>query len=123
MTGIDLSPEMIARATDQTRGGRDGDARVSFQVADVVELPFEDGSVDLVVSSISMHHWEDPAAGLRDVVRVLRPGAEAWIYDVRPMIRRGAQAAAELDADVRVECPLSGTLWLNPIGRLILRRH
>ena len=89
VSGVDLSPEMITRATAGA-ARRAGAPSVEFQVADVVALPFEDQSVDLVVSSISLHHWDDPAAGLRDIVRVLRPGAQAWIYDVRPMIRRAA---------------------------------
>jgi hypothetical protein len=70
-----------------------------------------------------MHHWvANPAAGLREVVRVLRPGARAWIYDLRPMVRRAARLTPTLDAEVRVESPLTGTLWLNPIGRLVLHR-
>ena len=85
-------------------------------------LPFDDRSVDLVVSSISMHHWTDPAAGLREVVRVLRPGAQAWIYDVRPMVKRAARMTPSLDAEIRVESPLTGTAWLNPIGRLVLEK-
>jgi hypothetical protein len=71
------------------------------------------------VSSISLHHWEDPAAGLRDIIRVLRPGAQAWIYDVRPMVRRAASMAVGLDAAARTELPLIG-IPLNPIGRLVL---
>ena len=119
VSGIDLSPEMIARATAGA-ARRAGAHSVEFQVADVVALPFEDQSIDLVVSSISLHHWDDPAAGLREIVRVLRPGAQAWIYDIRPMIRRAAPMTVGLDADQRMEIPLIGSLPINPIGRLVL---
>jgi ubiquinone/menaquinone biosynthesis C-methylase UbiE len=66
---------------------------ITFTVADVGRLPFPDGSFDLVVSTISQHHWTDPAGGLQEVNRVLRPGAQAWIYDFRWVLRR-AQVAA-----------------------------
>jgi ubiquinone/menaquinone biosynthesis C-methylase UbiE len=116
--GVDLSEEMIARATVAA-----GDAApVRYRVADVASLPFEDGSVDLVVSSISLHHWADPGAGLHDIVRVLRPGAEAWIYDFRPALRRHERMTTGLRAEVRLESPLPGGSWVNPIGRLVLRR-
>ena len=122
VTGVDLSPEMIARAISAT-DTRPADAdRVSFQVADVAALPFADRSVDLVVSSLSMHHWTDPAAGLREVVRVLRPGAQAWIYDVRPMIWRAARMTPGLGTEVRVESPLTKTWWVNPIVDSSLRK-
>ena len=122
VTGVDLSPEMIARATSAAdREPFDVD-RVSFGVADVVALPFDDRSVDLVVSSLSMHHWTDPATGLREVVRVLRPGAQAWIYDVRPMVKRATRMTPSVDAVIRLESPLTGTAWLNPIGRLVLEK-
>ena len=57
---------------------------------DVVTLPFADGSVDLVVSTLSLHHWDDPAAGLDEIVRVLAPGGQAWIYDFRPALTADA---------------------------------
>jgi ubiquinone/menaquinone biosynthesis C-methylase UbiE len=53
-------------------------------VAGVAEaLPFDDASVDLVVSTLSAHHWDDPVAAFAEIARVLRPGGEARIYDVR----------------------------------------
>lgn len=121
ISAVDLSADMIARATSAADlQANPGASPVSFQVADVADLPFDDRSVDLVISTISMHHWADPAAGLREIVRVLRPGARAWIYDFRPMTRRAARMTAGLDAEVRVENPLTGTWRLNPIGRLVL---
>ena len=36
-------------------------------------LPLQDASVDLALSTLSFHHWQDQAAGIREVARVLRP--------------------------------------------------
>jgi SAM-dependent methyltransferase len=88
VTGLDLDPAMIARAaanTDRTVN-RDG-RRPSFLVGDVAALAFPDRSFDLVVSTLSMHHWADPTAGLAEIGRVLRPGARALIWDFRPGVR------------------------------------
>jgi len=61
-----------------------GDARrPSFLVGDVASLAFPDGSFDLVVSTLSMHHWADPTAGLAEIGRVLRPGGRALVWDFR----------------------------------------
>jgi SAM-dependent methyltransferase len=88
VTGLDLDPAMISRAQANTdravhRGGR----RPSFLVGDVAALAFPDQSIDLVVSTLSMHHWADPAAGLAEIGRVLRPGARVLIWDFRPGVR------------------------------------
>jgi len=48
---------------------------------------------DLVVSSMSQHHWRDVPAGIREVRRVLRPGGRAWIYDARIALHRATSAA------------------------------
>lgn len=46
-------------------------------------LPFADGAVDLVISTLSSHHWENVRAAFAAIRRVLRPGGEARIYDFR----------------------------------------
>jgi SAM-dependent methyltransferase len=88
VTGLDLDPAMIARA--QANADRPGNAdqrQPSFVVGDVAALAFPDESCDLVVSTLSMHHWADPAAGLAEIGRVLRPGARALTWDFRPGVR------------------------------------
>jgi SAM-dependent methyltransferase len=88
VTGLDLDPAMIARARANSRRAETGDQRrPAFLVGDVAALAFPDRSFDLVLSTLSMHHWADPAAGLAEIGRVLRPGARALIWDFRPGVR------------------------------------
>jgi SAM-dependent methyltransferase len=86
VTGIDLDPAMIARA--RANADRPGEGRrPSFLVGDAAALAFPDGSFDLAVSTLSVHHWADPTAGLTEIGRVLRPGARALVWDFRPGVR------------------------------------
>ncbi|REF35524.1 class I SAM-dependent methyltransferase [Thermasporomyces composti] len=78
LTGVDLSADMVALAQRNLAKVAD---RASARVADVAALPFADESFDLVVSSFSLHHWEDPEAAVAELARVLRPGGALVIYD------------------------------------------
>ena len=86
VTGLDLDPAMIERArANAARGG--GQIEPMFAVGDVAALPHPDQSFDLVVSTLSMHHWADPTAGLAEINRVLRPRGRALIWDLGSGIR------------------------------------
>ena len=86
MTGLDLDPAMIARArANADRPGNGDGRRPSFLVGDVAALAFPDTSFDLVISTLSRDHWADPAAGLAEIGRVLRPGSRALVWDFRPV--------------------------------------
>jgi ubiquinone/menaquinone biosynthesis C-methylase UbiE len=88
VTGLDLDSAMISRArANADRPGGGHQPRPSLLVGDVASLAFPDQSFDLVVSTLSMHHWADPTAGLAEIGRVLRPGARALIWDFRPGLR------------------------------------
>ena len=118
--GVDLSAEMIARAGEAARAAGCPPGRPAYAVADVADLPHDDGSVDVVVSSLSLHHWADVPAGLREVVRVLRPGGRAWIYDARPVLTRVEPAARRVSDAAYVERRLAGASRLNPLARLVI---
>ena len=81
ITGVDISSAMVERANRLAVGAGLGE-RVRFEVGDVGALPFPEGSFHGVVSTLSLHHWPDPARGLAEIHRVLRPGGEVWIYDL-----------------------------------------
>jgi ubiquinone/menaquinone biosynthesis C-methylase UbiE len=85
VTGLDLDPAMIelARANALVSSGGSG-RRPTFVVGDVAALPFDDRSFDIVVSTFSLHHWSDRAAGLNEIARVLAPGGRALIWDIKP---------------------------------------
>ncbi|XVS68227.1 class I SAM-dependent methyltransferase [Actinosynnema sp. CA-299493] len=78
--GVDLSADMMAIA-----GSRAGawSSRITFQVADVASLPYPDDSVDVIVSTLSMHEWPDQRRAVAELGRVLRPGGVLAVYDFR----------------------------------------
>ena len=83
--GIDLSRQMIKIARRHAQGI--DNARFVFGNAD--DLPFEDDSVDFIVSTGSLHHWKKPAKVFDECFRVLKTGKEAWIYDGCPDAHKG----------------------------------
>jgi ubiquinone/menaquinone biosynthesis C-methylase UbiE len=79
VTGVDRSADMVAAA--QRKLARFG-ARAGAVTGDAADLPFTDGSFDLIVSSLSLHHWDRPADAARELTRVLKPGGRICVYDV-----------------------------------------
>src|SRR5215469_2000500 len=67
LSGVDPAQGMLSVARQLTPEAR-------FFMGSAEALPLEDASVDLALSTISFHHWQDQAAGVREVARVLRPG-------------------------------------------------
>ena len=71
-TGLDRSEEVVAHArrlaSEQGAGG------VDFVAGNIYDLPFEDGSFDVVHTHQVLHHLVDPVAALREMRRVARPG-------------------------------------------------
>jgi ubiquinone/menaquinone biosynthesis C-methylase UbiE len=54
---------------------------ITFHVGSAEALPLPNASVDVVLSTVSFHHWGDQAAGIREVARVLRPGGRFFLAD------------------------------------------
>jgi ubiquinone/menaquinone biosynthesis C-methylase UbiE len=126
VTGLDLDPAMIERArANAGRLGTGGESGPSFVVGDVASLPFPDGSFDLVVSTLSMHHWAEQAAGLAEIGRVLRPGGRALVWDFRPGVRSSHAHHRPGPIDPARVCSLrvlSATPWRWPLWFNLLQR-
>lgn len=84
--GVDPAPKMVevARSKEPPPGD------VTFLVGAAESLPLPDAAFDVAASSISMHHWVDLEAGLRELHRVTRPGGRVVVADLAP---RGAGRA------------------------------
>jgi ubiquinone/menaquinone biosynthesis C-methylase UbiE len=120
--GIDLSEEMIEYARRVATDAAVQD-RVGFAVRDVADLRYPDNTFDLIVSTLSQHHWADVEGGVRELRRVLKPTGQIWIYDIRFVLRRAEAAARAADprCDVRREIVRTGPLSLGLIARLMIR--
>lgn len=56
--------------------------RARFVVGSALDLPFDDGTFDAVLSVASLKHWPERARGLRECARVLRPGGRLAVLEV-----------------------------------------
>lgn len=87
VVGLDTSNEMISTATlNASLLGLSN--RVEFREGDVSNLPMPEGTLDFAVSTLSLHHWSDPSQGLAEFHRVLKPGGQLLLFDIRRDSRR-----------------------------------
>jgi len=79
VVGVDVTPQMVETATALAL--QRGLANVEFRAGDVAHLPFADGSVDVVTSRVSAHHFADVPRVLAEAWRVLKPEGRLIVSD------------------------------------------
>ncbi|WP_329181155.1 class I SAM-dependent methyltransferase [Streptomyces sp. NBC_01477] len=111
VVGLDLTPEMLREAA--VLGRRADGALIE---ADSAQLPLRAGAFDAVLAAGLVHHLPDPAAGLRELARVTRPGGRLALF--HPLgraalaARRGhALRADDIRAERQLRPLLSATGW------------
>jgi SAM-dependent methyltransferase len=75
---LDGSPAMIEAAKRNLAAF----ANVTYHATDGDALPLADASVDAVLANMFLHHCPDPAAAIREMARILRPGGRLVITDM-----------------------------------------
>lgn len=78
--GLDMSPAMVDKA--RRNAEELGADNVIFFLGDIEEMPFEDASVDLVISNCTLNLVPDKDVAYAEIYRVLRPGGRFVIADV-----------------------------------------
>jgi SAM-dependent methyltransferase len=94
IVGVDREAEWVQRATAAARA-RGLEERCRFQLGLAEELPFPDDSFDVVTCQTVLMHLAEPARGLREMRRVLRPGG--ILAAVEPANRSGMVLSGSLD--------------------------
>jgi ubiquinone/menaquinone biosynthesis C-methylase UbiE len=78
-TGIDATPAMLERA--RQLAADKGLSNVAWRQGDVYSLPYDEASFGILTTRFSFHHFLDPAAVLREMVRVCAPGGHVVVVD------------------------------------------
>lgn len=78
--GIDMTPEMIAKATQNA--AKLGFGNVSFILGEIENLPLADNTADVVVSNCVLNLVPDKKKAFSEVYRILKPGGHFCISDV-----------------------------------------
>jgi len=96
--GVDFTPEMVEKARENAR--KLGYANVRFELGDIESLPFDDASVDVVISNCVLNLVPDKARAFAEMARVLRPGGHFSVSDVvsRGTLPASVRESAELYA-------------------------
>jgi len=86
LTGVDLSRKLIrmARINAQKAGFS---SQLRFEVGNSARLRFDNVVFDMVISTGMLHSLKNPVQVLLEVNRVLKQGAQAWIYDPANVIQ------------------------------------
>jgi demethylmenaquinone methyltransferase/2-methoxy-6-polyprenyl-1,4-benzoquinol methylase len=74
VVGTDFTPEMIALARQKSR-------EITFDVADVTALPFDDAAFDIASISFGIRNVGDPFKAIAEMTRVVRPGGRVIVLE------------------------------------------
>jgi ubiquinone/menaquinone biosynthesis C-methylase UbiE len=80
ITALDISKTLIEIAT---ANARQAGVPINFQLGNASAMPFPDSSFDLIYCSAAFKNFTAPVPALNEMFRVLRPGGQAIIHDLR----------------------------------------
>jgi ubiquinone/menaquinone biosynthesis C-methylase UbiE len=108
ITGLDISRSFVRIAAENA--ARAGVA-VAFRHGDAAALPFPADAFDFIVCRAAFKNFGDPAGAIREMHRVLRPGGEAVIIDMRNDATNAAVDATVDELNLgRVDAMVTGVI-------------
>jgi len=117
--GIDMTPEMIARARANAAKGNGGKpiTNVEFHLATIDRLPLPDAAVDCVISNCVINLAPDKPGVFREIARVLRPGGRLAVSDL--VLKKPLPAEIAADVMAYVGC-IAGAISVDAYRRGLL---
>jgi ubiquinone/menaquinone biosynthesis C-methylase UbiE len=115
VTGVDLSPEMVRKATERAASAGVSE-RVRFAEGDSQALPWPDGTFDVVINECAVGIPDDSQAVVREMARVVKPGGRVVIHE--STWRKSMTACEKDDLAERY-----GTRWSATSGRACSARR
>jgi ubiquinone/menaquinone biosynthesis C-methylase UbiE len=94
VTGIDITQRMIELAKERQKDK--SLTNLTWQIGDVLPLPFPDMQFSIVLTRYTFHHFLNPKAVLSEMIRVCKPGGKIMVADV-------VQPPEKVDAFDRLE--------------------
>jgi len=91
---VDSSRSMVRLGTELAK--RKGLLNLEYKLGDLEKVPLPDGSVDLALMSQSLHHAPHPEIALAEAHRVLKPGGQLIVIDLK---KHNFEKARELYGD------------------------
>jgi SAM-dependent methyltransferase len=104
VTGVDITPEQLARAERLNR-----EPNVSFVRARIEELPFDDGTYDAVISNGVINLSAEKRVVFAEAARVLRPGGRLALADI--VTERDIADGTTCQADLWAACIAGASRW------------
>ncbi len=106
LTGLDISRSFVEIAR---RNAARAGVTIDFKLGDAAHMPFPDASFEYVVCTAAFKNFADPEGALSEIHRVLGPGGEASIHDLRK-----EASLQEIGEEV-------GRMDLSPLSALLTR--
>jgi arsenite methyltransferase len=115
--GVDMTPEMLARARRNTAGYRQetGLDNVEFRLGEIEHLPVADNGVDVIISNCVINLSPDKPQVWREMARVLKPGGRVAVSDLA-LLRPLPQAVREM-VEALVGC-IAGAVLVEETERM-----
>ncbi len=109
VTGLDLNPNRVERATRLAEGREQ--VHLNYQQGDVHQLPFANATFDCVHAHAVLEHLREPTVGVGEMTRVLRQGGLLALAAADWSATRFEQAGSDLHTAIRryrLVCESSG---------------
>lgn len=110
LIGADLSEGMLSVGREKVERAGKSDV-ITLQKEDCMALSFEDNTFDAVTVAYGVRNFEDLDRGLREMLRVLKPGGRLVIIELTSPVRFPMKQLFWLYAHV----------WMPMVGKLVSR--